>query len=157
MKALGLRGTINSVLTANGPAQMLTYSFWGILLAGIFYDYCDECIPNELILTWGLTSFLIIPVLLWCSKTLLKNLLILDFVLSAVILSMFVMHEPNSTGFVYYSRELNNMVAAVRPTQVDHTVSEWFQASALVWMCLHALYLANLTHRQILERKRFLG
>ena len=39
MKALGLKGTVNSVVSANGPAQMLTYSFWGMLIAGMMYDY----------------------------------------------------------------------------------------------------------------------
>lgn len=157
MKPLGLKGTADAVMSANGPAQMLTYSFWGVLIAGMFYDYCDNCIPNNLILTWGLVSAAILPVLVWCSKTVLKNLLILDFVLSAIILSMFLMHEPHSTTPVYYSMGLNSMTQAIRPTAEGHSVSDWFHASALVWMCFHALYLANLTHRQILERKRFLG
>ena len=157
MKPLGLRGTVDAVMSANGPAQMLTYSFWGVLIAGMFYDYCDKCIPNNLVIAWGLVSLAIVPVLVWCSKSVLKNLLLLDFILSAVILSMFLMHEPHSTAPVYYSMGLNSMTEAVRPSMEGHTVSDWFHASALVWMCFHALYLANLTHRQILERKRFLG
>jgi predicted membrane-bound mannosyltransferase len=155
MKALGLKGTIGSVLSANGPAQMLTYSFWGALIAGMFYDYCDMCIPNELIIFWGLLSAAITPVVVWFSKTYLKNLLLLDFVVSAVIFMMFITHEPHSTAPVYYSMSANGMTAAARPSMEGHSVSDWFHASALIWMCLHALYLANLTQRQILERRRF--
>lgn len=155
MKALGFKGTVHSVITANGPAQMLTYSFWGVLIAGMFYDYCDMCIPNELIIFWGGISAIITPAVMWFRREILKNLLILDFVVSAIILAIFVMHEPHSTTPVYYSMGANGSVAAVRPTTDGHSVSDWFHASALVWMCLHALYLANLTQRQILERKRF--
>lgn len=155
MKALGFKGTVHSVITANGPAQMLTYSFWGVLIAGMFYDYCDMCIPNELIIFWGAISAIITPAVMWFRREILKNLLILDFVVSAIILAIFVMHEPHSTTPVYYSMGANGSVAAVRPTTDGHSVSDWFHASALVWMCLHALYLANLTQRQILERKRF--
>lgn len=155
MKPLGFKGTIDSVLSANGPAQMLTYSFWGVLIAGMFYDYCDMCIPNELIIFWGALSAAITPAVMWLSKTWLKNILLLDFVVSAVIFMIFIMHEPHTTAPVYYSMGANGMSAAIRPSVDGHSVSDWFHASALIWMCLHALYLANLTHRQILEKRRF--
>ena len=155
MKALGFKGTVNSVVSANGPAQMLTYSFWGMLIAGMFYDYCDMCIPNELIIFWGFLSGLITPAVVWFDRNVLKFILILDFVVSAIIFSIFIVHEPHSMAPVYYSMSANGMSAAVRPSMEGHSVSDWFHASALIWMCLHALYLANLTQRQILERKRF--
>jgi hypothetical protein len=155
MKGLGLKGTVNAVTSANGPAQMLTYSFWGVLIAGMFYDYCDMCIPNELIIFWGFLSGVIVPVIIWLDRNILKYILLFDFVVSAIIFSLFIVHEPHSTAPVYYSMGANGMAAATRPSMEGHSVSDWFHASALIWMCLHALYLANLTQRQILERKRF--
>lgn len=155
MKPLGFKGTIDSVLSANGPAQMLTYSFWGVLIAGMFYDYCDMCIPNELIIFWGALSAAITPAVMWLSKTWLKNFLLLDFVVSAVIFMIFITHEPHTTAPVYYSMGVNGISAAIRPSVDGHSVSDWFHAFALIWMCLHALYLANLTQRQILEKRRF--
>lgn len=155
MKALGLKGTVNSVISANGPAQMITYAFWGILIAGMMYDYCDMCIPNELIIFWGMLSGLVVPAVIWFDRNILKIILVIDFLTSGIILSLFLVHEPHSITPVYYSMSANGMSAATRPSMEGHSVSDWFHASSLVWMCLHALYLANLTQRQILERKRF--
>lgn len=153
MNERGLKVTYKKVMSANGPAQMLTYAFWGVLMAGMFRGVCETCFPDELLLIWGSISAAVVPITIWCSRTWLRNTLLLDVLVSAYILVVFVLHEPHATEFVYYSMGVNGMIEADNNT--PHTLSDWFHASALVWMTLHAIYLADLTNRQILEKKRF--
>jgi|TARA_R110002167_G_C12454747_1_gene632120 hypothetical protein len=151
---VGLRNTWRQVLNANGPAQMISYGFWGVIVAGLFYGVDTSCYPNWLIITWGVVSASVIPFTIWGGKSLLKFTLLLDTVLSAYILTLFLMHVPHTTEFVYSISTLNGIKEASRG--MSHTsVSEWFHAVALVWMSFHSIYLANLTQRQILEKKRF--
>jgi hypothetical protein len=154
--SLGLKGTYQKVMSANGPAQMLTYGFWSVIIAGMFYGVDRMLFPDWLVLLWGCIGAIIIPVTIWCSKTILKYTLLFDMFLTAIILSKFMMHEPHSAqSLTYFVNTANGMIAAVRPTNVEHSISQWFHGVSLVWMSLHSLYLANLTHRQILEKKRF--
>lgn len=152
---LGLRGTYKSVMGANGPAQMLTYSFWGVLMAGMF---AGMMIEDYLLITWGAISLLITPITIWGSKELLKYALLSDMVLSCIIFVSFLMHqEPEVTThqFKYYTMALEGMTEATRDEQQHQMVADWFHIAALIWMTFHSAYLANLTDRQILEKKRF--
>jgi len=149
---LGVRGTYRKVMSANGPAQMLTYAFWGILMAGMFHGVCDMCIPDWLLICWAASSALIVPVTIWLSKAHLRNALLLDVIISAYIMVVFLLHEPHTTEFMYYTMSIDGM------GQRDvggHGLSEWFHIAALVWMTFHGMYLADLTNRQILEQRRF--
>ena len=151
--SLGVVGTYNKVMSANGPAQMLTYAFWGVLMAGMFHGVCEMCIPNWLLICWALSSALVVPCTVWLSRAHLRNALLLDVVISAYILVVFFMHEPHTTEFVYYSFGVDQMTS--REMSGHGPLSEWFHIAALVWMTFHGMYLADLTHRQILETKRF--
>jgi hypothetical protein len=151
----GIKATYKAVRSANGPAQMLTYSFWGILMAGMFSGVCDMCITPNMLFVWGTLSFLVAPTTIWFNKTWLKNLLLADVVMSAWILVIFLMHEPHTVTPVYYSYGVNGLTQAARPSNMVHNVSEWFHLASLIFLTLHAVYLADLTNRQILERKRF--
>jgi Ca2+/H+ antiporter len=153
MAGLGLHKTYQKVMSANGPAQMLTYAFWGVLMAGMFRGICDACFPDHLLLLWGAVSATVVPVTIWFSREWLRNILLIDVVISAYILVVFLMHEPHAVEFVYYSMTANGMTAA--ESSQPHSLSDWFHASALIWMTLHAIYLADLTNRQILEKRRF--
>ena len=149
---LGVKKTYHKVMRANGPAQMLTYAFWGVLMAGMFQGVCDDCIPLELRFAWGLISASVVPVTIWCSPATLRNTLLLDVVLSAYIMVLFLTHEPHTVQNVYQVMTADGV--RIRDTG-GHSLSDWFHASALIWMTLHATYLADLTNRQILERRRF--
>lgn len=149
----GLRSTYDKVVSANGPAQMLTYSFWGVLMAGMFMGVCDECFTHELLIFWGVVSGSVAIATVWFPLAWLRNLLLLDVVISAYIMVVFLMHEPHVTEFVYMT--MTNDGIRTRSTDSGHTMSDWFHASALIWMTLHAVYLADLTNRQLLEKKRF--
>lgn len=149
----GLRSTYQKVVSANGPAQMLTYSFWGVLMAGMFQGVCDMCFTSELLIFWGVVSGSVAIATVWFPLAWLRNLLLLDVVLSAYIMAVFLMHEPHVTEFVYMT--MTNEGMRTRSTDSGHTMADWFHASALIWMTLHAVYLADLTNRQILEKKRF--
>lgn len=149
----GLKVTYKKVMSANGPAQMLTYSFWGVLMAGMFQGVCDICFPPELLLFWGTVSAAVVPITIWGSKGWLRNILLVDVVVSAYIMVVFLTHEPHTQEYVYYTLGSQGMEMANRGQ--SHSLSDWFHASALIWMTLHALYLADLTNRQILEKKRF--
>jgi hypothetical protein len=153
MSGLGLHNTYQKVMSANGPAQMLTYAFWGILMAGMFRGVCTSCFPDQLLLAWGAVSAAVVPITIWCSRSWLRNILLLDVVVSAYILVVFLTHEPHTVEFVYYTMSVNGMTPA--ESNEPHSISDWFHASALIWMTLHAIYLADLTNRQILEKRRF--
>lgn len=154
--SLGIKGTYDKVMSANGPAQMLTYAFWSVLVAGMFYGVDPMCFPNWLIILWGAAGAAIVPVTIWCNKTVLKYTLLFDMILTAVIMAKFFMHEPHSMDVVYYSSSITGMEPVLRNNMhTGHSISEWFHGLALIWMSFHSLYLANLTHRQILEKKRF--
>ena len=150
---LGIKGTYDKVMAANGPAQMLTYAFWGVLMAGMFQGVCEMCIPNELLIAWGISSLLVIPTTIWLSKAHLRNILLIDSVFSAYIMALFVLHEPHAAEFIYYSFSMDGQT--VLNTNSHSSLSEWFHFAALTWMTLHGIYLADLTNRQILEQKRF--
>ena len=150
---LGVRGTYNKVLSANGPAQMLTYSFWGVLMAGMFWGVCDMCFPPELLIFWGSISAMVVPITVWGSREWLRNILLADVLVSSYIMIVFLLHEPHTVEFVYYTPSITGMEEASRGA--THSLADWFHATALIWMTLHAVYLADLTNRQILEKKRF--
>lgn len=154
---LGIKGTYDKVMSANGPAQMLTYGFWSVLVAGMFYQVDPMCFPDHLILTWGLLGFAVIPAAIWGSPNMLKYTLLLDMFVTAVILTKFFMHEPHvAQHAIYHFNTANGWESSTRQTHMEgHTIAEWFHGAALVWMSLHSLYLANLIQRQQLEKKRF--
>jgi hypothetical protein len=151
---LGMGGTYRAVISANGPAQMLTYAFWGVLMAGMF---AGMHINDNILICWGIVSLLVVPATVWGSKYILKYTLLVDMMLSAMILMMFIMHEPvvePAQQFKYYTMALEGMTEAHR-NNAHAVISDWFHIAALIWMTFHSAYLANLTHRQILERERF--
>lgn len=151
MAGAGLRGTYRKVVSANGPAQFLTYSFWGVLMAGMFQGVC--CLSPTLLFTWGGVSALLLPATIWFSPVIIRNIILLDVVISAYIMVLFLTHEPHVFSPVYHSFGVNGMTT--RSMDTGHSLSDWFHASALIWMTFHALYLADLLNRQILEKKRF--
>lgn len=154
MGGLGIRKTVEKIMSANGPAQMLTYSFWGVLMAGMWTGLCGKCYPSELLLLWGFLSASITPITIWCNPVWLRNVLLADVLVSAYIMVIFFLPEPHTmSSIAYYVNTVDGIVAAERNTK--HSMSDWFHALSVVWMTLHALYLADLTNRQILEKKRF--
>ena len=138
------------VLNANGQAQIVSYSFWGVLVAGSLWDFCDECIPNALIGSWGGVSALVLLVAIWGSKKSLQGVLVADMVLSMVILSMYIFHDPH-----YISTMVYNVAADGTFKKIEGDVEHWFTVAMLVWMTIHSAYLANLIQRQELESRRF--
>lgn len=154
MEILGLRRTYQKVMSANGPAQMLTYSFWGVLMAGMWSDLCGKCFTDELLLAWGLISAAVTPITIWGTRVWLRNILLVDVLVSTYIMILFFMPDPHTAmQSVYYTNTANGLVAAQRG--MGHSMSDWFHAASVIWMTLHAMYLADLTNRQILEKKRF--
>ena len=147
---LGLRGTYNAIRTANGPAQHIACAVIGITYAGMFY-----CMVPDLILAgWVGTSLLVAVSVIWLSKKILMASLIADFVLSMLVLTFYLMHDPAPTGPVYYSANLGG-VARYAPQEMSMNIIEMFSHGlASVIMAAWSLYLANLVHRQILERER---
>jgi hypothetical protein len=150
----GLNRAYQQISNDNGPAQLITYSFWGVILAGLFYGVDPSCFSNELIILWGLASAAVVPITFWGNKTLLKFILLFDTVFTAYILALLLMHTPHTQEFVYSISTLQGIKEASRGVSTQ-SISEWFHVGALVWMSFHSIYLANLTQRQLLEKKRF--
>ena len=145
-----LQSFIAKVASANGPAQIVSYSFWGVLVAGMLWDYCDGCLPNALLALWGGVSALVLVSCIWFTRKATMAFLVADMVLSAIVLSIYALHEPH-----YVSTMVYNVKADGTFIKLEHTVTEWFTAIMLVWMTAHSAYLANLLQRQELESRRF--
>lgn len=147
---LGLRGTYNAIRTANGPAQHIACAITGVIYAGMF----TGMVPGSVLIAWAAVSVVIIGAVIWLSKRVLMALLILDFVLSCMVLSFYLLHEPEITGFVYYSQSMGGLsrhAPEMSPMSLIDTLSH---AAASVIMATWSLYLANLVQRQTLEAKR---
>lgn len=154
MTAPGLKKTFHAIKHANGPAQHLALSITSVILAGMFSDK----VAPVLLVGWVVTSVAVVLATVWLPKLYLKYTLLLDFVLSMVIGFQYLMYEePQAVHPVYYSFGANGMREAVRPmaemtmTSI-HTVAH---VMAVIWIAAWTLYLANLTHRQLLESQRF--
>lgn len=147
----GLRATYDAIRTANGPAQHIAISIVGLTYTGMFHGM----VPEAVLISWALSSLAVLVSTVWLTRWWLKRALILDFFLSCIVLSLFMMHKPAPTGFVYYSRTAE----AMKMHMPSHTpMSFWdtfSHGAACVMMAIWSLYLANLVHRQMLERSRF--
>lgn len=149
---LGLRGTYNAIRTANGPAQHIACSVVGITYAGMFY----RMVPDAILAGWVGTSVLVAIAVVWLNKKILMATLIADFVLSMLVLTFYLMHDPAPVGPIYYGLNAGNMVR-YSPTENEMGIIEMFSHGlATVIMAAWSLYLANLVHRQILERTRMI-
>ncbi len=147
---LGLRGTYQAIRSAQGPAQHLSASIVGVTYAGMFYNM----VPHAILVGWVLTSVLVAVSVVWFSKKILMSALIADFVLSMLVLTFYLMHDPAPTGPVYYSANLGG-VARYAPQEMSMGMIEMFSHGlSCIMMAAWTLYLANLVHRQILERER---
>lgn len=155
MKSLGIKGTINAIKSANGPAQHFALSITGLIMAGMFFEMVD----TRIVLLWAFSSFLVVFATVWLPRIALKYILITDFFLSMIVCFQYLMYEePKPMHPVYYSIGVNGMSQAARPTMemsMSH-VETVAHVVAVIWLSIWSLYLANLTHRQILERKRLL-
>ena len=154
MKAYGIKGTIEKVRNANGPAQHLACAMSGLIMAGMFTGH----VASTLVCIWGTMSILVAVATVWFSRVLLKYTLLADFFLSMVVLFQYMLYEsPNPMHPVYHVMTADGMSTAKRPNDPMPmtSVDEVAHAAALIWLALWSLYLANLVHRQILERKRF--
>ena len=132
MKPLGLKGTYESLRSANGTAQHLLLSVWGIIAAGGFYAVG---ISNIHLIGWVLASILVAYCTVWRGKWCLLWALRIDVMLSALVLAEYL--------YIEWDTGINTLVFFLG------------RLAAGVIMLTHGLYLANLVRRQMLESKRF--
>lgn len=143
---------VGRCLNANGPAQIVGYAVWGVVLAGMLWDFDPDQLYQELLFVWGATSLLVLVVAVWFSKRVLQYTLMFDMVLSMCVFLMYAMYDPT-----YATQMVYRVDAAGNFWKVEQSISCVFTMAALVWSVLHSAYLANLTQRQILEQERFRG
>ena len=149
---LGLRGTYQAIRTANGPAQHLAAAIVGLSYCGMLY----QMVPNVILIAWAITSVSVAVSVVWFSKRILLVALLSDFVLSMLVLTFYLMHDPAPVGPVYYSMNLGG-VARHAPQEMSMNMIEIFShALSCVMMAAWTLYLSNLVHRQTLERARMI-
>jgi hypothetical protein len=154
MRAYGLRGTIDKIRTANGPAQHIACAICGIIMAGMFVGHVNA----YLVMAWGGLSVAVVFATIWLPRILLKYTLLADFFLSTIVLFQYMMKPASDVIIpVYHVMTVNGMERASRPTHDMHMtlIDQYAHAAALIWLAIWSLYLANLAHRQILEHKRF--
>lgn len=145
-----LSAFIGRVRSANGPAQIVGYSIWGVVLAGMLWDFDPDYLNQHLLLVWGLTSFCVLPIAIWCKKSVLQIALVADMLLSMLVLVYYFMYDPEfATQMIYRVDDQGNF------WKVEKDVSCIFTQIALAWSVIHSAYLANLIQRQELESRRF--
>ena len=149
---MGIVSTYHAVRAANGPAQHLACAIWGIVMAGMFAGMVPPCI----LLSWAAASVLVILAVVWAPRLWIKRALLLDFVLSVFVLAEYITHEEPIRQ-TYYTMTISGMTQANRPSMGHSAVATWSHSLAIITLCVWSLYLANLVHRQILERQRVLG
>ena len=140
----------DKVLSANGPAQIVGYSVWGVVLAGMLWDFDPDQLYQELLAVWGGMSLLVLPLAIWGTRKQLQYALVFDMVLSMIVLSVYTMYDPEfATQMVYRVDDKGNF------WKVEQEVSCIFTNIAILWSVAHSAYLANLFQRQELESRRF--
>jgi uncharacterized membrane protein len=141
---------IDKVKSANGPAQIVGYSIWGVVLAGMLWDFDPDYLNQDLLFVWGVISFCVLPVAIWLKKSVLQAVLVVDMMLSAIVLSYYMMYDPEyATQMIYRVDNSGNY------WKVEQDISCIFTQIALLWSVIHSAYLANLIQRQSLESRRF--
>ena len=137
---------LKSIASANGPAQVVGYSFWGVLMAGMLWDFDPKELYRELLSAWAVISVLVLVACIWCSKKITQEFMLLDMVISAVVLAIVVLHDPDIERVMYTYGNDGHFVKSM--------VSDWFTMAGLGWMVIHGAYLANLLQRQQMEIER---
>lgn len=132
MKPLGLKGTYESLRSANGTAQHLLLSIWGIIAAGGFYAVG---ISNLHLIAWIIASVLVCYCTIWRGKWCLLWALRLDVMISFIVLAEYLYIELD--------------------TGINTIVFFLGRLAAGSILLVHGMYLANLVRRQMLEHKRF--
>jgi len=132
MKPLGLKGTYEAIRSANGPAQHLLLSVWGIVAAGGFYAVG---ISNLHLIAWIIASVLVCYCTVWRGKWCLLWALRLDVMISFIVLAEYL--------YIEWDTGINTMVFFLG------------RLAAGSILLVHGMYLANLVIRQMLEHKRF--
>ena len=149
---MGLKATYNAIRTANGPAQHIACAIWGVVMAGMF----AEMVNPYILIAWAACSILVITAVVWLPRIYLKLSLIADFFISTLVLSEYMTYSPAPTP-IYHVNTVNGMQAVSRSAHSHVDVAMWSHSLAIITLCAWSLYLANLVHRQILERKRVLS
>ena len=154
MKAYGLRGTLEKVRSANGPAQHIACAICGAIMAGMFVKHVDA----YLVTAWAGMSVLVLVATVWLPRILLKYTLLADFFLSMIVLFQYMMaHDHSPKAQVYHvMRSDGTMNGYTRGNDGMTMIDQMAHAAALIWLAGWSLYLANLVHRQILEHRRFI-
>ena len=132
MKALGVKGVYESLRSANGTAQHLLLSAWGIVAAGGFYAVG---ISNLHLLVWVLASVLVTYCTIWRGKWCLLWALRLDVMLTAIVLAEYL--------WIEWDTGINTLVFFMG------------RLAAAGLLLVHGLYLSNLVRRQMLEQRLF--
>jgi len=138
---------VGRCLNANGPAQIVGYAVWGVVLAGMLWDFDPKELYRGLLSAWAIISVLVLVSCIWLSKKITQELMLLDMVISAIILSIVAMHDPDIERVMYTYGNDGHFVKTM--------VSDWFTMAGLGWMVIHGAYLANLLQRQRMECQRF--
>ena len=147
---LGIKGTYNAIRSASGPAQHIACSIVGLTYAGMFVGM----VPDVILTAWALLSVAVLIAVVWLPKIVLKYTLLADFVVSALVLSFYLLHDPKPVGFVYYSLTPGGMTNHSPGMVSMSLVDQISHSAAVIMMACWSLYLANLVHRQLLEATR---
>jgi hypothetical protein len=111
-------------------------------------------VPGAILIAWAAMSVAIAVAVVWLNKRTLMAFLLADFVLSCMVLSFYLLHEPEVVGFVYYSQSMGGVSRHAPAMTEMNLIDTLSHAAASVIMAVWSLYLANLVQRQRLERQR---
>lgn len=134
----GLKKLKKDLDSDNGAGQIILWSFWAIVLAydlWVNYAHMGLWLASEWVFgIWIFTGALCVPVSVWLGKRSLLAGLVINLFITVYV----------AVGFIANL----DIIAGYHPPYCNFEFKIGF-------MIFHAVYLINLTQRQILEKQRF--
>jgi len=147
----GLKKLKKDLDSDNGAGQIILWSFWAIVLAydlWVNYAHMGLWLASEWVFgIWIFTGALCVPVSVWLGKRLLLASLVINLFITVYITVGFIANLD-----VLYAAANVGYHPAYGPTSAQGSIP-W--GIRIGFMIFHAVYLINLTQRQILEKQRF--
>lgn len=150
-KSLGIKGTYAAIKSANGTGQNIALALVGLTYAGMPCFF----VPALVLYSWTASSLAVVVSTVWLSKVWIQRALMLNFLVSCVALSFYLLHDLVPSSPIYYVMTIDGMDAVDRSNHSMPLMDSISYGFGCIVVAAWSLYLSNLAHRQILECERF--
>jgi hypothetical protein len=149
--SLGIRGTYAAIKSANGTGQNIAAALVGLTYAGMPCFF----VPTIALYLWTASSLAVLMSTIWLSKAWLARALTVNFLVSCVVLSFYLLHDLAPSSPIYYVMKIDGMDAVSRSNHRMPLMDSVSYGLGCIIVATWSLYLSNLAHRQMFEAERF--